>query len=153
VLEQRYEKTEAGRAEIKLRALVNARVARNLLLVISPDKRAADWLGLVQGATAADLELLLQHGLVAAVSGAPGPAGPAPRAVASVSRLDYGALYAALSAHAKAQGVLKGYKLALEVEQCQDLAQLQALALDFIERQRLARGDAAARALADNLGL
>lgn len=151
MLEQRYEKTEAGRAEIKQRALVNARVARNLLLVISPEKSAADWLGLVQGASVADLELLLQHGLVAATQGGPAPAA-APQASASVSRLDYGALYAALSAHAKAQGVLKGYKLALEVEQCQDLAQLQALALDFIERQRLARGDAAARTLAQTLG-
>jgi hypothetical protein len=151
VLEQRYEKTDAGRTEIKQRALVNARVARNLLLVISPEKSAADWLGLVQGAGVADLELLLQHGLVAAAQGAPAPTAAA-QASASVSRLDYGALYAALSAHAKAQGVLKGYKLALEVEQCQDLAQLQALALDFIERQRLARGDAAARALAQTLG-
>ena len=34
MLEERYEKTEAGRAEIKSRALVQARVARNLLLVI-----------------------------------------------------------------------------------------------------------------------
>ena len=127
-------------------------MARNLLLVISPDKSAADWLGMVQGASAADLELLLQHGLVAATQGAPAPAAMAAQPGAGMSRLDYGALYAALSAHAKAQGVLKGYKLALEVEQCQNLAQLQALALDFIDRQRQTRGDAAARALADSLG-
>ena len=71
MLEERYEKTEAGRAEIKSRALVQARVARNLLLVIDASKTGADWVAMVQGAAPADLELLIQHQLVKATAGAP----------------------------------------------------------------------------------
>lgn len=153
MLEQRYEKTEAGRAEIKSRALVPSRTARNLLLVIDAGKTGQDWLGLVQGATAADLELLLQHALVAASSAAAPRAGSGPAPVAApASRLDYRQLSALLATHAKSQGLLKGLKWALEVEQCQDMAQLQALALDFVERQRAAKGEDAARMLRDSFG-
>lgn len=185
MLEERYEKTEAGRAEIKSRALVQARVARNLLLVIDASKTGADWVGMVQGAAPADLELLLQHALVKATAGAPlsrpmGPSsiatpmgsgpgsssGPASRvsgaslsrpapsrlAGAPTSSLDYAALYAALSTFAKQQGLLKGYKLALEVEQCADMNQLQTLALDIIDRVRASKGDASAHELRATLG-
>jgi hypothetical protein len=78
VLEERYEKTEAGRAEIKSRALVQARVARNLLLVIDASKTGGDWVGVVQGAAPTDLELLVQHQLVKVTAGAPlsRPMGP-----------------------------------------------------------------------------
>jgi hypothetical protein len=182
VLEERYEKTEAGRAEIKSRALVQARVARNLLLVIDAGKSGGDWLGLVQGATPADLELLLQHRLVQVTAGAPlsrpmgaiatpigagssaaGPSSrisgasaskPAPSRLAGTptSTLDFSQLYTALSAFAKGQGLLKGYKLTLEVEQCADLQQLQTLALDIIDRVRASKGDAAAHELRATLG-
>lgn len=197
MLEERYEKTEAGRAEIKARALVQARVARNLLLVIDAGKTGGDWLGLVQGAAPADLELLLQHRLVQVAAGAPharqpasiatpigGPAtgsgtasatatgtassGPSSRlSGASASRpagspsrlagvptstLDFSQLYTALSAFAKGQGLLKGYKLTLEVEQCADLQQLQTLALDIVDRVRASKGDAAAHELRATLG-
>jgi hypothetical protein len=179
VLEERYEKTEAGRAEIKSRALVQARVARNLLLVIDASKTGADWVAMVQGAAPADLELLIQHQLVKATAGAPlsrpmGPASiatpmgagpssrmsgaspsrPAPSRLAGVptSSLDYAQLYTALSTFAKQQGLLKGYKLALEVEQCSDMNQLQTLALDIIDRVRATKGDAAAHELRATLG-
>ncbi|MDH0867751.1 hypothetical protein [Mitsuaria sp. GD03876] len=181
MLEDRYEKTEAGRAEIKSRALVQARVARNLLLVIDAGKTGGEWLGLVQGAVPADLELLLQHQLVKVTAGAPlsrpmagapasvpmasssGPSSrmsgasaskPAPSRLAGAptSSLDYSQLYAALSTFAKQQGLLKGYKLALEVEQCADMAALQTLALDIVDRVRASKGDAAAHELRATLG-
>ncbi|WP_343629065.1 hypothetical protein [Roseateles sp.] len=158
MLEERYEKTEAGRAEIKSRALVQARVARNLLLVIDAGKSGGDWLGLVQGATPADLELLVQYQLVRATAGAPpsrpmgSMATPSRLAGAPTTTLDFSQLYTALSAFAKAQGLLKGYKLTLEVEQCADLQQLQTLALDIVDRVRASKGDAAAHELRATLG-
>lgn len=176
MLEERYEKTEAGRAEIKTRALVQARVARNLLLVIDGSRTGGEWLGLVQGATPADLELLLQQGLIGGAVGSaavasrsthgpstsafagPSTLAPGSRAMltrppgAPTSTLGYAELYAALSAFAKQQGLLKGYKLQLEVEQCQDLAQLQVLALDVVDRLRASKGDAVAHDLRATLG-
>ncbi len=200
MLEERYEKSEAGRAEIKTRALVQGRIARNLLLVIDPTKTGGQWLGMVQGATQADLELLLQHGLVAPAAGAgraaaaasgasavaPAGAPPsrsagslsvhsqaptstvAPGSVPAVSRpavvsgtrpmgapvssLDFQQLYTALTVFAKQQGLLKGYRLALEVEQCADFEQLQTLALDVVDRIRATKGDAAAHELRETLG-
>lgn len=200
MLEERYEKSEAGRAEIKTRALVQGRIARNLLLVIDPTKTGAQWLGMVQGATQADLALLLQHGLVAPAAGtgraaapssgasaavpagspssrsagslsvqsqaptstvAPGsvPAASRPAPVsgtrpmgAPVSSLDFQQLYTALTVFAKQQGLLKGYRLALEVEQCTDFEQLQTLALDVVDRIRATKGDAAAHELRETLG-
>jgi hypothetical protein len=172
VLEERYEKTEAGRSEIKSRALVQARVARNLLLVIDASKTGGEWLAMVQGAAPGDLELLVQHRLVKVTAGAPASMpmsgsvpGPATRAGGSASRpapsrlagapsssLDYTQLYTALNNFAKQQGLLKGYKLALEVEQCADMAQLQTLALDIIDRVRATKGDAAAHELRATLG-
>ena len=177
MLEERYEKTEAGRAEIKVRTLVQARVARNLLLVIDASKTGGDWVAVVQGAAPTDLELLVQHQLVKVTAGAPpmGPASiatpmgsgapssrlsgasasrPAPSRLAGAptSSLPFQELYAALSAFAKQQGLLKGYKIALEVEQCADMNQLQTLALDIIDRVRAAKGDAAAHELRATLG-
>ena len=180
MLEERYEKTEAGRAEIKVRTLVQARVARNLLLVIDASKTGGDWVGVVQGAAPTDLELLVQHQLVKVTAGAPlsrpmGPSSiatpmgsgapssrmsgasasrpvPSRLAGAPTSSLPYQELYTALSTFAKQQGLLKGYKIALEVEQCADMTQLTTLALDIIDRVRAAKGDAAAHELRATLG-
>ncbi len=85
MLDQSYSKTEAGRTEIKSRALVTARVARNLLLVIDGSKTGRQWLGLVQGASEADLLLLLQQGLVAPV-GVAAPTAPASTAATPSSK-------------------------------------------------------------------
>lgn len=69
----RYTKTEVGRAEIRARVHALTRTARNLLLIIDPSRDGDTWLGLVQGAGAADLRTLLDAGLVAPV-GAVAPA-------------------------------------------------------------------------------
>lgn len=152
MLETRYEKTDAGRAEIRNRALVSARTARNLLLVITPDKPASQWLAMVQGAGGADLQQLLDHGLIAPAAGAPASAPGA--AAPSASTLSYEQLYTFMSGEAVKQlGPFRGYAFALEVERCQDLAQLQRLAQDFVARVQANKGDAAAQALRRAMGL
>ncbi|MFG6431612.1 hypothetical protein [Roseateles sp. LYH14W] len=149
-----------------------SRAARNLLLVLDASKPAGEWLRLVTGATEADLETLRQQGLIAPQGGAPGgtapppaptpakaPASsaPAPAATASAGGsllLDRAALYTYLSGAAtKLLGPFKGYAFALEVERADSLSDLQALALQLVERVQKAKGDAAATALKDTLGL
>lgn len=166
-------KTDAGRAEIRARSLALSRTARNLLLVIDASKSAQDWLRLVAGATEADLQVLIQHGLVApqgmggamppvaapvptATAAAPAaPAGPAGPAVGGGSPLlDRSALYTYLSGEAtKLLGPFKGYAFALEVERADSLTALQALALQLVERVHKAKGESAAAAVREALGL
>lgn len=168
-----YAKTDAGRAEIRARALPLSRTARNLLLVLDASKAASDWLRLVAGATEADFEMLRQHGLIApqnaagqpvatapaplaAPSPAPAPvAAPAAQAPAAGSPLlDRAALYTYLSGEAtKLLGPFKGYAFALEVERADSLPALQALALQLVEKVQKAKGDAAAAAVREALGL
>jgi hypothetical protein len=169
VLDLLHSKTEAGRAEIRARALPLSRAARNLLLVLDATKPAGEWLRLVTGATEADLEALRQQGLIVPQAGyaPPGTAQPpvqapaaapvaAPAAVPAGGSplLDRAALYTYMSGQAtKLLGPFKGYAFALEVERCGSLAELQALALQLVERVQKAKGDAAAAAVRDALGL
>jgi len=178
MLDQSYTKTDAGRAEIKARALALSRSTRNLLLVLDGSRTARDWLGLVQGVAEADIAFLLEHGLIAA-AGAAIPAVAAGAAVAATPPapmaaptspppppaqhnsafgepplLDHAQLYAYLSNHATKQlGLMKGYLFVLEVEQCQDLAALQALALTLVERVQQNKGAEAAAQLRLALGI
>ncbi|RTL41098.1 MAG: hypothetical protein EKK53_14185 [Burkholderiales bacterium] len=167
-----YAKTDAGRAEIRARALPLSRTARNLLLVLDASKTASDWLRLVAGATEADFEMLRQQGLIAeqnaaghrvappaaapaaapAVTPAAAPAAKAPAAGSPL--LDRAALYTYLSGEAtKLLGPFKGYAFALEVERADGLPALQALALQLVEKVQKAKGDAAAAAVREALGL
>jgi hypothetical protein len=175
-----FSKTEAGRAEIRSRSLPLSRAARNLLLVIDASKPAQAWLQLVQGVGPADLQALQESGLIAslpvaagaapAVAPAPAPpAGrlsgdwaraPAPVAVAPAPSqaappaLDRAQLYTYLSGEAtKLLGPFKGYAFALEVERCDSLAELQALAAQLVERVQRAKGDEAAAAVRQALHL
>ncbi|MCV2362368.1 hypothetical protein LNV23_02765 [Paucibacter sp. DJ1R-11] len=158
MLEQAYVKTEQGRAEIKARALPLSRSLRNLLLVIDDSKSAQQWLGLVQGITAADIDFLVDQGLIAPsarVSSAAGaaatPAAPLPAVVPS---LDYQSLYAYLTAAAREHlGLIKGYRWVLDVERCGDLQALTQLALRFVEEVRQAQGEAVARKVRQSMGL
>ncbi|MDR7335176.1 hypothetical protein [Roseateles asaccharophilus] len=174
MLELLHSKTDAGRAEIRARALPLSRAARNLLLVLDATKPAGEWLRLVAGATQADLEALRQHGLIApqGAGGSPQPvAAPAPVPVAapvasapaaSVAQspaggsllLDRAALYTYLSGEApRLLGTFKGYAFALEVEKADSLSALQALALQLVERVQKAKGEDAASAVRQALGL
>ena len=179
MLDLLYSKTDAGRAEIRARTLPLSRTARNLLLVLDASKAGSDWLRLVAGASEADFEMLRQHGLIAPQSAggqpraaAPAPpappapvaASPAPAASATAPAapvaaggsplLDRAALYTYLSGEAtKLLGPFKGYAFALEVERADSLSALQALALQLVERVQKAKGEAAAAAVRDALGL
>jgi hypothetical protein len=119
----------------------------------------------VAGATEADLATLRQHGLIAPQGAgglppaAPAPAASAPAPVAAppaggAPLLDRAALYTYLSGEAtKLLGPFKGYAFALEVERADSLAALQALALQLVERVQKAKGEDAAAAVRDALGL
>ncbi|MBL8351494.1 MAG: hypothetical protein JNL87_14425 [Burkholderiaceae bacterium] len=155
----RYTKTEAGRAEIRERSRPLSRPARNLLLIIDDSRPAGDWLGVVQGCAAAELQALVDAGLVERPA-TPAAARPA-RAAAAAPRMslaqaletrDHRLLCRRLLAEARPRlGMVKGYWLALEVDHCQTPADVRVLALRFVEQVRAADGDAAAMALAQVL--
>ena len=172
MLDQSYQKTDAGRAEMKVRQLVNARATRNLLLVIDASKSARQWLGLVQGSTEADVQQLLDLGLIRAAGAAPAAApsasasapAPVPSPAAPVAapavaaagepQLDYEQLYAYLTRHAKQYlGLMKGYKVVLEVERCSGLPELQDYARRFVEMVREAQGDDLAEQVKRAMGM
>ncbi len=156
MFDQLHSKTDAGRAEIRARALPLSRTARNLLLVLDASKTAAEWLRLVAGATEADLETLRQHDLIAPQGAAPQmAAAPASAGFAADSPMaDRAALYTYLSGEAtKLLGPFKGYAFALKVERADSLAALQALAQQLVERVQEAKGEEAAAAVREALGL
>ncbi len=64
----------------------------------------------------------------------------------------YRLLYDRLTAEARQQlGLIKGYKLILDIEKCAGSPELRILALHFVDQVRQAKGDAEARALAQRL--
>lgn len=161
MLDQHYQKTEAGRAEIKTRALVASRVARNLLLVLDASKTARQWIAMVQGATSSDFQALLDQGLVAPQGGAvaASAASTAPAATLALDgselpQMDYEQLYAYLTRHAKQYlGLMKGYRVVLDVERCSGLPELQAYALRFIDLVREAQGEELASQVRRTMGM
>ncbi|MDY0748852.1 hypothetical protein SNE35_30415 [Paucibacter sp. R3-3] len=162
MLEQRYQKTEAGRAEIKARSLTAlSRSGRNLLLVMDGSRSAREWLAMVQGATAGDVELLLSQGLIGSLSAAvPAPAPVAAAAAAVVApapapaAVGYAELYAYLTGNAKPFfGLIKGYRIVLDVERCADLPALQVLAERFALGVEREHGAMKAREVRQSLGL
>ena len=65
---------------------------------------------------------------------------------------NYRLLYDHLTVEARQQlGLIKGYKLILDIEKCVGAPELRALALRFVEQVRQAKGDAEARALVQRL--
>ena len=178
-LARRFAKTEAGRQEIRQRALPLLRPARNLLLIIDPSRSAAEWLGLVQGCDRAALQALQDAGLVADIGpagvgtpGAPGAPGapsspgatgaPAPPGAAAapprmslaqaLEHRSYSALYDRITAEARPRlGLIKAYKVIMEVERCSGPPEIRALAQRFVDQVRDLHGDAAGMVLAQVL--
>ena len=164
LLALRYAKTDTGRTEIRQRALPLTRPARNLLLIIDPSRPAAEWLGLVQGCDRAAWLALREDGLIAAT--APDrPAGAAPRAATDANpapprmslaqALEHrspATLAARITAEARPRlGMIKGYRLALEVERCRSPTEVRAVAQRFVDQVRDREGDIAGMALAQVL--
>ena len=138
LLDLPHQKTDAGRAEIKSRALPLSRSVRNLLLMLDGTRTAREWLAMVQGATEADAEYLLEHGLID-VTRVKAEAAPLPP---SLSPLNYVELYSYLTRHAKQYlGLMKGYRMVLEVERCSDLDALRELAGRFVIEVQTAQGE------------
>jgi hypothetical protein len=171
-MDERYVKTEAGRAELKERRLALPRQARLLLVIIDATKTGAEWIAAVNGSSDADIERLVSTGLIAARSSAvrpdaatsPLPAGRPPEAGPLVEReptrpsanmpalsdaamgeliqsMGYRQLYDLLTSQARPRlGLISGYRMVLEVERCNGVADLRALALRFVESARQAQG-------------
>jgi hypothetical protein len=169
----RFIKTETGRQEIRAPVHALSRSARNLLLIVDGTRPASEWLAMVHGATAQDLEDLMAAQLVEPVGGGEGsepaqraPGGvaraeprapvreaapvpaptPAPAPVPAAEALGYQELYAALNAMAREQlGLIKGYRFSLEIERASGLAEMEEVAHRFVQEVQKAHGDAAAR--------
>ncbi len=151
----RFVRTEAGRREIRERQSNLSRAARNLLLIIDASKSADDWLAMVSGSTAADLQQLIDSGLIAAAGGA-GSAEPVRAARTLEQALQargYRELYELLTQQARPRlGLIKGYKMVLEVEKCDGPEEIRALALRFVDLVREVQGEGEAQALRRQFG-
>lgn len=177
-LTRRFAKTEAGRLEIRQRTLPLLRPARNLLLIIDPSRSASEWISVVQGCDRTAFQSLQDAGLVAEIAsaGAGSPLGepvgkPQPPDAPAQSTLSasaaaplgtgltqaleqrsYSALYDRITAEALPRlGMIKAYKLIMEVEECSGPAEIRALAQRFIDQVRTLKGEAAGKALAQVL--
>ena len=175
----RFAKTALGRAEIQSRTHALTRTARNLLLILDPSRTGEAWVGMVQGAALADLQALLDGGLIEAVpaEGATGGAGrqgnppasepepePDTEAFASTqteappvlafASLSYSELNTRLNTLIKAHlGLIKGYRFTLDVERAADVIELQRVALRLVAEVESAHGLQAAAAARQTLGL
>ena len=141
-----YVRTAAGQAEIGARALGLSRAARNLLLVINASKTAQEWLQALQGVSTEDLAYLLELGLLAP-DATPSALTANPEQMAwqalnkRINAATYDQLYTALTAQAKAQlGVMKGYRMVLELEKADGAAALRKVALQFAEEIKASQG-------------
>lgn len=162
----RFAKTETGRQEVRAPVHALSRSARTLLVIIDGTRPASEWLVMVQGATAQDLEDLVQAQLVEPLAAEPGPrtqgapraeprspaveapAAPAQEAapVPVAEALGYQELYTALNALAREQlGLIKGYRFSLDIERASGLAELEAVAQRLVQEVQKAKGDAVAR--------
>lgn len=150
----RYIKTDTGRAEIQARVHAISRTARNLLLILDGSRDGSEWVGMVRGATSADLATLFDAGLIALIPSAAPPAAlpdatpsPMPAAAAAVPvPLNYAELYELLPNLAKEQlGLMKGYRYALAIEKADGLPGLQKVAMDMLVEIERTKGTAVAR--------
>ncbi|MBZ8141985.1 hypothetical protein CLD22_19020 [Rubrivivax gelatinosus] len=155
----RLHKTDAGREAIRRRDAELSRAARNLLLIVDASRPAEAWLAAVAGAQAQDLERLLALGYVAETTAAartvaPAAALPSEGALdAALQRLEPRMLYDLLTAEARPRlGLVKGYRMVLDVERSGGPDELRRLALRFVAELQEGAGAEAARAFCRRLG-
>lgn len=154
-----FQRTEAGRTEVKAHQVAMTRPARNLLMVIDGSCPAKDWVGKVHGSTEADLALLVEHGLIAPVAAAPPSRTIAPVAAnrgptleEALARWPFDGLYTILTGEAKERfGLIKGFRLILEIERCSGPDEIRGMALKFVEQLRTAHGEETAQRFARRL--
>ena len=166
-----FTKTDAGQNEIRERAHALQRHSRTLLVLVDGSKTAEQLLGMVQGASPADLAVLVDAGLIAEVGGsrrapaaaasaasaapaAPATAAPAEAASGVDENLSYRELYDSLNALSKEQlGLFKGYKFALEIEKADGVTGLREVALRLVDEVQKVKGDSAAQMVRRALGI
>ncbi|MEW6705733.1 MAG: hypothetical protein AB1430_12875 [Pseudomonadota bacterium] len=155
-MSQRYAKTDAGRDEIKSKSRKLSRHARNLLLIVDETHPLENWVQLVQGATEADAQQLVAAGLIAAraEAAAPRPAArPSMSLAQALERLSYDQIYGLITSQARDRvGLIRGYKLILDVEKCASIEELRSLAQRFLAMVAEQQGDTAARQMRQALG-
>lgn len=152
MLDDRYIRTDAGKAEIRASSQAMTRPARNLLLMLDASCSGRDWLRKVRGSTESDLDQLLAAGLVA-----PASAAKAEQPQVSVEEALLGwtqdSLYALLTREAKQRfGLIKGFRLVLKIESCATPEGLRRIALEFVERIRAEHGEDCASRFRRHLG-
>ena len=153
-MNQRCAKTDAGRDEIKKRSRKLSRPARNLLLVMDTTHTAQEWLHLVHGVTEEDLQQLLAEGLIEGKDDPQAPRVAGASLADALARLPYDQLYSLLTSQARERfGLIKGYKMVLEVEKCANIDELRALALRFLDLVKEQQGDAVYRQMRMALGV
>jgi len=149
----RYTKTDEGREEIRLRARALSRPARNLLLIIDGTRSGAEWLALVGGSAEADLGQLIDSRLVEELVRPTVARNRAAVLELALQGLSYRELYDRLTAEARKRfGLIKGYRMVLEIEKCSGAEEIRKLALRFVDDVRAAQGDEAARVFCRELG-
>ncbi len=148
-------KTDAGHLEIRARALALSRPARTLLVLADGTRDAGQLLSMVKGAGAADVQALLDAGLLAeAVPRRAVPAATAPAQPAAPSSLGYQELYDCLNALCKEQlGLMRGFKYTLEIEKAVGLEGLREVALRFVADVQRVNGDSSAHMVRRALGM
>ncbi len=153
---QRYAKTDAGRDEIRQRSRKLSRPARTLLLIIDDTHPVENWVHLVHGATEADLRQLMAEGLIAPKAQPAQEikaARPALTLDQALERLSYDQLYGLVTGQARDRlGLIRGYKVVLDVEKCGSPQELRALAKEFLAMVAQHQGEAAARQMRHALG-
>jgi hypothetical protein len=152
-----FVRTEAGRDEIRAKALPLSRPARNLLLVMDGSCTGAQWVAKVQGCSDGDLQQLIDAQLIAPTAAPVAAAVPAPVAGVTLDealqKWTYDALYTLLTHEARERfGLIKGYRLILEIEGVSNLAGLQAVAHKFVDQIRKAHGEDTATRFRRQLG-
>ncbi|TXC66548.1 hypothetical protein FSC37_14015 [Piscinibacter aquaticus] len=155
-------KTDAGHHEIRARVIALTRPARTLLVLADGARDAEQLLSMVKGASAADVQALLEAGLVvesvrrkAGPSASEAAAAPATASEpASISALGYQELYDCLNALCKEQlGLMRGFKYSLEIEKAAGVDELRAVAARFVADVRRVNGDSAAHMVMRALGM
>lgn len=161
-----FTKTDLGRQELRARSLPLSRTARNLLFVIDAARPAAEWLGMVQGATPDDLQTLQDAGLIASQAStgsspvappvpavAPGAKSPSPPADED-GALSYRQLYEQLNSQIKSHlGLIKGYQFSLDIEKAGSLDELREVAVRLVTEVQRAKGEGVAQSTQMALGL
>lgn len=157
-------KTAAGQQEIRARTLALTRPARTLLVLADGTRSGETLLGMVQGATAADLDILVSSGLIESAAASPAarrsaePARAAPPAEpeppSSASDLGYQELYDSLNALCREQlGLIKGLRFSLEIEKADGIDALRDVARRFVAEVQKIKGDSAAQMSRRALGM